>query len=155
MSFQIHALPPVQFEPLFSLSDGALAKVRASRTTVDACPGYPCRVSLEDAKIGETVILVNHMHQAAESPFQATHAIFVRENAKQAFPGVGTVPEMLETRLLSVRAFDDRHYMVNADVLDGSNLRESIPAMLQDPAVEYLHLHNAALGCFMARVTRA
>ena len=62
---------------------------------------------------------------------------------------------MLETRLLSVRAFDDRHYMVNADVLDGSNLRESIPAMLQDPAVEYLHLHNAALGCFMARVTRA
>lgn len=155
MSFQIHALAPEQFRPLFSLSDEELAKVRATRLTVEAKPGFPCRISLADAEIGETVILVNYKHQPAESPFQATHAIFVRENAQQAFPDVGTVPKVLETRLISTRSFDDNHYMVDADVVDGACLSETIPAMLQNPSVDYLHLHNAKLGCFIARVTRA
>ncbi len=154
MAFQIHALPPVQFEPLFTLSDREQAKVRAIRMIVDAKPGYPCRVSLADAEIGETVILVNFKHQPAQSPYQATHALFVRENTEQAFPGVGTVPAVLETRLISIRAFDDKHYMVDADVVEGSRLIESIPAMLQDTRVAYLHLHNARPGCFAARVTR-
>jgi len=155
MSFQIHALPSGQFEPLFALSKRELAKVRAIRMIVDAKPGYPCRVSLADAEIGETVILVNFEHRAGESPYQATHAIFVRENAKQAFPDVATVPESLQTRLISIRAFDDKHNMVGADVVEGSRLSVSIPAMLQDPGVAYLHLHNAKPGCFAARVTRA
>jgi Protein of unknown function (DUF1203) len=155
MSFQIHALPPVQFEPLFTLSKRELAKIRAIRMIVDSKPGYPCRVSLADAEIGETIILVNFKHQSGESPYQATHAIFVRENAEQAFPDVGTVPESLETRLISIRAFDDKHYMVDADVVEGSRLGVSIPAMLQDPGVAYLHLHYAKPGCFAARVTRA
>jgi hypothetical protein len=155
MSFQIHALSPLQFEPLFALSDRELAEVRATRMIVDANPGYPCRVSLADAEIGETIILVNFKHQSAESPYQATHAIFVRENAEQAFPDIGTVPESLETRLISIRAFDEKHHMVDADAVDGSHLSESIPAMLQDPRIAYLHLHNAKPGCFAARVTRA
>lgn len=36
MSFQIHALPPVQFESLFTLSKCELAKVQAIRMIVDA-----------------------------------------------------------------------------------------------------------------------
>jgi hypothetical protein len=155
MSFQIHALPPVQFEPLFTLSNRELAKVQAIRMTVDAKPGYPCRVSLADAEIGEAIILVNFKHQSGESPYQATHAIYVRENAEQAFPDVGTVPQALETRLISIRAFDGKHYMVDADVVEGLRLSVSIPTMLQDPRVAYLHLHNAKPGCFAARVTRA
>ena len=155
MSFQIQALPSAQFEPLFALSDSELTKVRAARMIVDSKPGYPCRVSLADAEIGETVILVNFEHQSADSPFKASHAIFVRENAKQAFPDIGMVPEVFETRLISIRAFDGKHYMVDADVVDGSRLSESIPTILQDTRVAYLHLHNAKLGCFVARVTRA
>ncbi len=155
MSFQIQALPSAQFEPLFALSDSELTKVRAARMIVDSKPGYPCRVSLADAEIGETVILVNFEHQSADSPFKAAHAIFVRENAEQAFPDIGMVPELFETRLISIRAFDGKHYMVDADVVDGSRLIESIPTILQDTRVAYLHLHNAKLGCFAARVTRA
>ena len=120
MSFQIHALPRDQFESLFAMSESELVNVLATRIVVKAHPGYPCRVSLEDAEIGETVILVNYVHQNAESPFRASHAIYVRENAKQSFPEVGTIPAMLDTRLISARAFDDRHYIVNADVVDGA-----------------------------------
>ena len=155
MSFQIHALPAAQFEPFFAMSNNELEKVRATRMVVDAKPGYPCRVSLADAEIGETVILANFMHQSAESPFQSTHAIFVRENVEQAFPDAGTIPEALERRLISIRAFDDKHHMVDADVVDGPRLSASISTILENPGVAYVHLHNARQGCFIARVTRA
>ncbi len=154
MTFQIHALPPAKFQPLFALSDRELVKARAARMVVDSKPGYPCRVSLVDADIGETVILVNYQHQSGDSPYRASHAIFVRENAEQAFPGVGVVPQVLETRLISIRAFDEKHHMLTADIVDGLRLTESIPAMLQDSKVLYLHLHNAKRGCFAAQVTR-
>ena len=155
MSFQIHALSPVQFEPLFALSDSELTKVRAARMIVKEKPGYPCRISLADAEIGETVILVNHQHQPGDSPYQAAHAIFVRQNVEQAFPDIGVVPESIRTRLMSVRVFDDNHFMTNADAVDGSHLSESIQTIFQDTSVAYLHLHNAKPGCFAARVTRA
>ena len=155
MSFQIHALPASEFEPLFKLSDSELKERQATRMIVDAKPGYPCRVSLEDAEIGETIILVNFEHQSGNTPYQATHAVFAREHVQQAFPDVGDIPEVLASRLISIRAFDDKHFMVDADVVDGSCLGEAIPAMLQDAKVAYLHLHNARPGCFAARVTRA
>ena len=154
MSFQIHALPPDPFTPLFTLPDSELAKVQAFRMPVDSSPGYPCRVSIADAEIGDTVILLNFTHQPADSPYQASHAIFVRENAEQAFPEPGVVPEVLETRLISARAFDENHHMVDAQVVDGSELSETIPAMLQDLAVAYLQRHNAGRGCCAASVTR-
>jgi len=155
MSFQINALPGARFAPLFEMSDKELEKLRAVRMLVNAKPGYPCRVSLQDAEPGESVILLNYMHKVGHSPFQSTHAIYVRENASQSFPRVGTIPNMLKTRLISVRAFDDRHYIVCADVVDGRRLIDTVPEFLADPSVSYLHLHNARLGCFLAAVSRA
>lgn len=155
MSFQIHALPREPFQSLFKMSEQELNNVQATRVVVDAKPGYPCRVSLADAEVGETVILLNYQHQPADSPYQASHAIFVREHARQAFPGPGEIPDVLATRLISVRAFDERHYMVNADVVDGADLSRVMPEMFQNPKVAYLHLHNARPGCFAARVTRS
>ena len=155
MSFQIHALPYERFAPIFELSHAELAKAGAARLIVDAKPGFPCRVSLADAEPGETVVLVNFEHQPANSPYRSSHAIFVRENADQAFPDVGEVPRVLESRVISMRAFDGKHYMIGADVVEGSELREAIPSMLRNPAVSYLHLHNAKPGCFAASVTRA
>ncbi len=78
MSFQLHALSPARFAPLFDLTDKELMNAQATRMVVDTRPGFPCRVSLADAEIGETVILVNFQHQPADSPFQAAHAILVR-----------------------------------------------------------------------------
>jgi len=155
MSFQIHALPYEPFAALFKLSDADLAQAGATRMVVDTKRGSPCRVSLTDAEPGETVVLVNFEHQPANSPYRASHAIFIRENAEQAFPRTGEVPEVLSSRLISVRAFDERHYMIAADVVEGSKLGEAIPAVLENPEVAYLHLHNAKPGCFAASATRA
>lgn len=83
MTFQIHSLPGEDFASLFDLSDDELATRNAIRTTVKSAPGYPCRVIMKDADIGETVILTNHQHQPANSPYQSSHAVYVTKGAAQ------------------------------------------------------------------------
>ncbi len=60
MTFRIVPLPKSEFEGLFALSDEALAAQRARRMDPDTVAGMPCRVSLEDARAGETVLLLNY-----------------------------------------------------------------------------------------------
>jgi hypothetical protein len=154
MSFQIHALPPEPFAPYFAMSEEALVLNKARLVTCDASPGYPCRVSLADAEPGERLVLVNHTHLPEASPYRASHAIYVREGVTQASPAPGEVPDVLARRLLSVRAYGADHLMRVADVTDGRLVAQAIEAMLADPEVAYLHLHNARQGCFAAKVTR-
>lgn len=155
MPFQISALPAEPFAALFAMSEAELAGHGAVRRIADAKPGFPCRVSLEDANPGETLILVNYEHQPAASPYRASHAIYVREKAVEARPAPGEVPALFRTRLLSVRAYDEAGMMTAADVVPGEDLERALESLLADPAVAYLHLHNAKPGCYAARVDRA
>src|SRR6185312_9410235 len=52
MSYRVTGLEPSQFASLFDLSDAELAERGMKRVTADAKPGFPCRVSLEDAEPG-------------------------------------------------------------------------------------------------------
>ncbi|MHA1571651.1 MAG: DUF1203 domain-containing protein, partial [Alphaproteobacteria bacterium] len=61
----------------------------------------------------------------------------------------------LINRLLSVRAFDKAHQMIDADMSDHLALANTIDRLFENPAAAYLHLHNAKRGCFAASVTRA
>lgn len=155
MSFQIHSLPAEEFTHMFTMSDSELAAINARRMVVQSKPGTPCRVSMADAEIGDTVILLNYRHQPADSPYQATHAIFVREGAKQARLAVDEVPEVIRSRVISLRLFDDNHMMIDADVVQGEALAAAINEAFKDEKVSYAHLHNAKPGCFAASVTRA
>lgn len=69
-SFQFIALPSDQFASLFSQSDTQWQAVGARRMFVDEKPGFPCRVSLADAEVGETVLLVPFTH-GVSLPMQA------------------------------------------------------------------------------------
>ena len=155
MSFQIHALPATSFQPLFELDDEALIQHHARRVMVDAQPGYPCRISLTDCDIGERVLLVNFQHQPGDSPFQSAHAVIVRDGAEQATPEPDEIPELLTSRLLSIRSFNAAHDLLDAEVLEGSSLAERLSSLLQDPNADYVHIHNAARGCYLAGATRA
>lgn len=154
MTFQIHALDPAPFLPLLNLDNAQLGQHRAKWCEVDTCPGFPCRVSLEDAPVGSRVLLVNYCHQEGNSPYHASHAIFIRPGVEQARPAPGTVPDSLASRLISWRAFDADHMMIQADVAEGHTLSSLLPDVLADDSVAYVHLHNAKPGCFAARVTR-
>ena len=155
MTFRIAALPRDTFAPLFTLPDDALAARQARRVVAQAGGGYPCRVSLRDAEPGETLLLVHHEHQSADTPFRASHAIYVRESATEAHPVPGDVPDLFRSRLLSLRGFDAEGMMQDADVVDGRALEPAIAAMFAEPMVAYIHLHYAKPGCYAARVDRA
>lgn len=155
MMFAISGLDPAPFAPLFGLSDEALAERQVVRMIADTKPGFPCRVTLKDAEPGEALLLLNHEHLAVETPYRSRHAIFVREGAMSVGHYVDAVPEQLAIRLLSVRAFDAAGMMTDADVIDGAALEPLIARFFADPAVAYLHVHNAKRGCFAARVDRA
>jgi hypothetical protein len=154
MSFQIHALAAEPFVKYFNYTATQLEKIGAQRHTVTESPGTPCRVSLADAQVSETVVLLNYEHQPNNTPYRATHAIFVRKGAVQAMPDVNTVPDVLASRLLSIRGFDDAHNMRVADVVDGVELAAALDEMFGTVGVDYIHIHNAKQGCFAARVTR-
>lgn len=153
--FRLVALEGESFDALRTLDDDGLRARGARRMRADEKPGFPCRVSLVDAEPGEEVILLPFTHHEVDTPYRASGPIFVRVNARTARPGVNEVPEMIRSRLLSVRAYDARGMMVDCEVVEGSNLEELIERTFSDPRVEYLHLHNARPGCFNCRVVRA
>jgi len=155
MSFQITGLPLSQFSSLFSMSDEELARQGAVRVTADARPGFPCRVSLQDAEVGEKLILLNYEHLPVATPYRSRHAIYVRESAAEAQLEIDQVPQQLRSRLLSLRAFDSKGMMTAAEVAPGTAIEHLIEQMFSDPAVELIHVHNAKRGCYAARVDRA
>lgn len=152
--FQVVALPAEDFGELLAMSDDDLRANRGRRMTVDRKPGFPCRVSLADAEIGEEVILVDYTHHDADSPYRASGPIFVRANAETAKPAVNEIPEMLQFRLLSVRAYNDQGNMRDACVVEGAELASQIRTFFGDERVAYLHVHNAKPGCFNCKVER-
>ena len=153
MSFRITGLDRDDFSHLFGLSDEALAEQGVIRMTAGS--SFPCRVGLRDLEPGETVLLLNHEHQPADTPFRSRHAIFVGEQSATAAPAEDEVPQVLRLRPLSIRAFDAAGMMTDADLVDGREAEGLIERMLADARVAYLDIHYAKRGCWAARVERA
>jgi hypothetical protein len=139
---------------LYGLDDVELQKNGAIRYSVTNKPGFPCRVSLEDCEIGDSAILLNYEHQPTDSPYRSRHAIFVKEGAETARLDVDEIPEMLRIRNLSVRSFNRDGMMLDADVVVGDDLNATIRRMFASDETDYIHVHNAARGCFDATVIR-
>jgi hypothetical protein len=156
MSFVVSALPVAEFRPLFGLPDETLAARGIQRRRVEKPVGSPCRVTLEDAPVGETVLLLNYEHQPADTPFRSRHAIFVRETAEDTRFAPGELPPVFRNRShLSLRAFDADGMMVGAELAATADLPAAIERLLADPEAAYLHAHYAGAGCYAARIDRA
>ena len=153
-SFKLVGLSAEIFAPLHALSDAELAARNARRVVATTKPGYPCRVSLADAEIGEELLLLPFDHQPANSPYRSSGPIFVRKAARPARLEAGVIPDYVRTRLMSVRAYDHAHQMSDAAVCEGSEVRSAIQAMFAHTEVAYIHLHNAKRGCFSCTVER-
>ncbi|MFU1479437.1 DUF1203 domain-containing protein [Roseovarius sp. C7] len=151
MPFQITALPRARFAPLFALSDTELAEQTIHRITADTDHGYPCRISLTDARAGETLLLLNYRHLDIASPFAASHAIYLRETAAEAHPPPGELPQALASRHLSLRGFDAEGLLQAAELAPGRDCTEALTAMVTRADIAFVDLHYAAPGCFAAR----
>ena len=155
MTYRITGLDPAPFRHLYGLPDAALAAQGARRLIADAKPGFPDRVEVRDAEPGESVLLLNYTHQPADTPYRASHAIFVREGAETPFDRVDEIPDALRARPISLRAFNSAGEMVDADLVDGAALETLIRRLFENAEARYLHAHYAKRGCYAARIDRA
>ncbi|MBY0613372.1 MAG: DUF1203 domain-containing protein [Beijerinckiaceae bacterium] len=155
MNFRITGLSPEPFQPFYGLGEAELERHGIKRYVVDHAPGFPDRVEMREAVPGETVLLLNHVCQPANSPYRATHAIFVREGASDTYDRVNEIPEVMRARLLSLRAYDDAGMILDADIVDGAEMVPLIERLFAVPGVSYIHAHNARRGCYSGRIDRA
>jgi hypothetical protein len=68
MSFQITGLDAAPFRRFYGLSDEELQSFGVKRFIADKNPGFPDRVELRDVEQGEALLLLNYLHQPADTP---------------------------------------------------------------------------------------
>ena len=154
MTYSVHGLPRQDFVPLFALDDVELARRGAVRLTASADRGFPCRVSLQDAHAGESLILLHHTSHDVATPYRSAYAIFVREEADEADPFIDATPPVFAGRPIALRGFDAAGMLADARLAAPGEADGAIRALLADRRIAYIHAHNAAHGCFAARIER-
>ena len=155
MAFRVTGLSAEPFRHLYGLSDDELAAHGAKRYIAGEEGGFPDRIEMRDARPGEALLLLNHIHQPADTPYRASHAIFVLEGAQQTYDRVDEVPDVMRLRLLSLRAFDKDGMMLDGEVVEGRQIEGVIERFFAIPEVDYIHVHNAKRGCYSGRIDRA
>lgn len=153
MTYRMEGLAPAAFEGLLGLSDDELGAHRARRVVADG-PGYPCRVTLEDATPGEELLLVNHVSHDVEGPFRTAYGIYVRKDAERAASFTDEAPSYLDKRTLGLRGFDAEGMLKDAIIAQPGEADARIRELFERPQIDTIHAHNAAYGCFLARIER-
>lgn len=155
MSFLIQGLPVEEFRPLFGLGEEELAALGVIRRRADARPGFPCRITLDDAEPGETLLLLNYESHRAATPYRSAYAIYVREIANEPAVYVDELPPVMRARAIALRIFDVAGMLIGADLgREDAETKAKIEAAFNDPKAAYIHAHNAAHGCFAAAIER-
>lgn len=158
MSYRIEGLPRSDFSEYYGRSPEELASMDAVRVVADANDGFPCRVTLQDARAGDRLILLNFTSHRVSGPYRTAYAIFVREDAQDGAGEpvwVDRLPPILQGRTLSLRGFDEAG-MLHAAVLVGPvEAEQGIADLFAKGPVAYIHAHYATYGCFAARIDRA
>lgn len=153
MTYRIRGLDPSQFAPLFQLDEAGLAIASTVRVTANADRGFPCRVSLEDAKAGDTLVLTHFVSHDVATPYRTAYAIYVREGVEAA-DYVDELPPVFEGRPLSLRGFGADGMLKDARLAPAGSAEPAILDLLANDKVAYIDAHNAAHGCFAARIER-
>jgi hypothetical protein len=154
-SFRISGLDPTPFRPFIGADTATLGAAGVHRRIANTKPGFPCRVTLEDAEPGDSLLLLHFESHAAPTPYRSAYAIFVNEKARAAARYENEIPPVMRARPIALRHFSADGMLLGASLALKGDAREQILAAFEDPWVAYLHAHNAAHGCFAAEVRRA
>lgn len=151
VNFQVVGIPSHEAHALLQTAE---SQIGTTRMRVDAKPGYPCRISLTDAELGEEVLLLTYEHHAVASPYMASGPIYIRISAEPVSIEPNTIPLMLHHRLLSLRVYDSKAMMIAAHTTEGENLESLIYIIFEDSAAQYIQVHNAGPGCYNCQINR-
>jgi len=119
----------------------------------------PLRCCLRNARPGESLILFGYEPPlgppaGTTSPYREIGAVFAHAEPCSG-PSDAHYPPVWRGRKQVLRAYDQRGWIVDAVVHDGSAPDAEIARLFANPAVVQLHSRNVAYGCFMFTVTRS
>jgi len=154
MKFIVRGLSAEPFKHLFGKSDAQLLQLGVLPCIADCSPGFPDRIEMRDAEIGERMLLLNHVSMEIPSPYRATHAIYVRDGATERYEAVDVIPSVMSSRMLSLRAFDNKGMILDAELATGEQVVSSALGLLSNEMVQHIDVHNAARGCYSGRIER-
>jgi hypothetical protein len=154
MTYRISGLDPTGFDALRGADEALLAAHGAKRVVADSKPGFPCRITLDDAEPGESLILLHHVSHDVSTPYRSAYAIYVREAAERSAIFVDEIPPVFANRTMAFRAFDAAGMLRNATLAKPGEADATIRILFDAPEISYIDAHNAAHGCFAARVER-
>tara|TARA_R110000765_G_scaffold201722_1_gene307137 strand:- start:167 stop:673 length:507 start_codon:yes stop_codon:yes gene_type:complete len=154
MTYQITGLNPDIATAFENAGDAELSSLGAVRMIATSRPGFPCRISLEDADVGEEVILFHHTSHDVDTPYRNCYAIFVRTGLSAAAQYIDAVPPVFDGRNLAMRAFGEDAMLKTASLASPGEADRVIRQLFELDEVAYIDVHNAAYGCFAARVKR-
>src|SRR5438093_3167217 len=123
-------------------------------TRTDEPRALPCRVCLEEASVGEELLLFSYSPFERPVPYRNVGPIFVHASGCKPYDRPAIVPDLMRRRLLALRGYDAEHRMIECDIVEGAVLESLIERFFANPAVAYIHAHNARAGCFLCRIER-
>ena len=87
-------------------------------------------------------------------PFRTAYAIYVRKGAERRPPSPTRRRPISTRRTLGLRGFDADGMLKGALLALPGEADAKIRALFERPEIATIHAHNAAYGCFLARIER-
>ena len=128
--------PPGELTPLEATADES-----GSFTLTTTVPAAPAASSAPDGAVRSSAPPAEPMSEARES--EAASASYTDE-----------APEYLERRMLGLRGFAADGMLKGGLLAMPGEADAKIRELLDRPEIDTIHAHNAALGCFLARIER-
>jgi len=141
-------------QPISAAAAHELRELGGAIYVADEKPGFPCRQCLLDAEIGDELILVSHDPFTTDTPYRSASPIFLHREPCRPPVSLQELPEQLTCRTLSVRAFNAEAMMIDAAIIDGKALEQTLTELFEDMASSSIHIHNADRGCWATSVKR-
>ncbi len=114
----------------------------------------PCRVCLRDAVAGEAVLLGSYHLPRPRGIYWTPSPVFMHAAPCVPFTAADTVPGIVRTRLVSVRAYDaeDQCLYDLGHAGDGDGIDAPLARALADPRTAFVNIHTAKPGCLLCLV---
>ncbi len=122
--------------------------------TADSPTGYPCRHCLRWAEPGERVILFPFSSVPSGRPYAETGPVFVHAEPCERYADTGTYPPAFRMNRV-VRAYNSKHDMIDAAVVNGDEPEAVIEKLLENPETDFIHVRSATRGCYTMGIERA
>ena len=120
----------------------------------DSPDAYPCRHCLRWATAGESLILFPFASVPPGYPYAESGPIFVHADACQRYAETEVFPfAFRKNRVL--RAYDSKHTMIDAAVVNGDEPEAVIENLLENPDTHFIHVRSLLRGCYTMGIARA